>query len=179
MLDVLSAVTQFKEYENVSILLCDSKIANVHAILPALEEVSQRHGRLLIIADNVEGEALATLILNKMRGLNVVAVKAPGFGDNRKNNLQDIATLTGGQVVSEEMGLKLENFDPSWLGRWANLRPGKKKQTDHHSFCSANKVSISPDDTIILDGGGDSAKIKERCELINDAISRTTSSWGT
>jgi len=101
---------------------------------------------------------LATLILNKMRGLNVVAVKAPGFGDNRKNNLQDIATLTGGQVVSEEMGLKLENFDPSWLG-------------------SANKVSISSDDTIVLDGGGDSAKIKERCEQINDAISRTTSSW--
>lgn len=73
----------------------------------------------MIIADNVEGEALATLILNKMRGLPVVAVKAPGFGDNRKNNLQDIAILTGGTVISEEMGLKLENFEPSWFGRLA------------------------------------------------------------
>jgi len=150
--------TQKAEYEDVQILLCDHKISNVHSIIPVLEEISQNRGRLLIIADNVEGEALATLILNRMRGLQVVAVKAPGFGDNRKNNLQDMAILTGGQVVSEEMGLKLDNFDKSWLG-------------------SAKKVSISQDDTIILDGGGESKQIKERCEQISEAINRTTSSY--
>jgi len=123
-----------------------------------LEQSTQQHKKLVIIADNVEGEALATLILNKLRGLPVVAVKAPGFGDNRKNNLQDLAVLTGGTVVSDELGLKLENFDPSWLGK-------------------AKKVVISADDTIIMDGGGEEAKIKERCEQIKSTIENTTSSY--
>lgn len=150
--------TQKCEYEDAAFLLTDGKIANIHSLLPCLEEVSREHKKLVIIADNVEGEALATLIINKMRGLPVVAVKAPGFGDNRKNNLQDIAILTGGTVVSEEMGLKLENFERSWLG-------------------SAKKVIISSDDTIVMDGGGESDRIKERCEQITEAISRTTSSY--
>ncbi len=155
---VTDAKTQKCEYEDAAFLLTDGKISNIHTLLPALEEISREHKKLVIIADNVEGEALATLIINKMRGLPVVAVKAPGFGDNRKNNLQDIAVLTGGQVISEEMGLKLENFDKSWLG-------------------SAKKVVISSDDTIIMDGAGESSKIKERCEQIQEALARTTSSY--
>jgi len=155
---VTDAKTQKCEMENTYFLLTDGKISNINHLLPCLEEVSREHRNLVIIADNVEGDALAALIVNKIRGLPVVAVKAPGFGDNRKNNLQDIATLTGATVVSEELGLRLENFDVSWLG-------------------SAKKVSISSDDTIVMDGGGDSAKIKERCEMISEAIGRTTSSY--
>jgi chaperonin GroEL len=150
--------TQKCEYEDSVFLLTDGKISSIHSLLPCLEEVSRDHKKLVIIADNVEGEALATLIINKMRGLPVVAVKAPGFGDNRKNNLQDIAVLTGATVVSEEMGLKLDNFDRSWLG-------------------SAKKVVISSDDTIIMDGGGDSQAIKDRCEQITDALNSTTSTY--
>jgi chaperonin GroEL len=90
--------TQKCEMENPYILLVDKKISNIHELLPLLEQISQARAKLLIIAENVDGEALATLILNKLRGLNVVAVKAPGFGDNRKANLQDLAVLTGGQV---------------------------------------------------------------------------------
>lgn len=150
--------TQKCEYEDALFLLTDGKISSIHSLLPCLEEVSREHKKLVIISDNVEGEALATLIINKMRGLPVVAVKAPGFGDNRKNNLQDIAVLTGATVVSEEMGLKLENFERSWLG-------------------SSKKVIISSDDTIIMDGGGNSESIKERCEQITEALQRTTSSY--
>jgi chaperonin GroEL len=150
--------TQKCEYEDAVFLLTDGKIASIHSLLPCLEQVSREHKKLVIISDNVEGEALATLIINKMRGLPVVAVKAPGFGDNRKNNLQDIAILTGATVVSEEMGLKLENFEPNWLG-------------------SAKKVVISSDDTIIMDGGGESERIKDRCEQITESLQRTTSSY--
>jgi chaperonin GroEL len=150
--------TQKCEYEDALFLLTDGKVSSIHSLLPCLEEVSREHKKLVIISDNVEGEALATLIINKMRGLPVVAVKAPGFGDNRKNNLQDIAVLTGATVVSEEMGLKLENFDRSWLG-------------------SSKKVIVSSDDTIIMDGGGNSESIKERCEQITEALQRTTSSY--
>ena len=123
-----------------------------------LEECGKARKPLIIISENVEGDALAMLILNKMRGLQVAAVKAPGFGDNRKNNLQDIAILTGAQLVSEDLGLKLEKTDMSMLG-------------------TSKKVEISNDDTVILAGGGDPQAISERCELIRESISRETSEY--
>jgi len=141
------------DLENVHFLLVDGKVSNVHSIIPALEYVNGTRDKLVIIAENIDGEALTTLIINKVRGLQVVAVKAPGFGDNRKNNLQDIAILTGAQVVSEDLGFNLENFEKSWLG-------------------SAKKVSISQDDTIILEGGGDQRKIVERCEQIKAQVEK-------
>ena len=108
---------------------------------------------------DVESEALATLIYNKLRaGMKVVAVKAPGFGDNRKNNLQDIAVLTGATVVSEDLGMKLENIDLSMLG-------------------TAKTVTVSKDDTIILDGAGQKSEIEERCEQIRDGIEQTSSEY--
>jgi chaperonin GroEL len=150
--------TQKCELEDCYLLITDKKISNIHSILPLLETVSQKRARLLIIADGVEGDALATLIVNKLRGLQVCAIRAPGFGDNRKNYLQDIAILTGGQVISEEVGLKLENVDWSHLGH-------------------AKKVTVSADDTIILDGAGGKESIGERCELIQEAIKTTTSEY--
>jgi chaperonin GroEL len=150
--------TQKCEMENPYILLVDKKISSIHELLPILEQVSQSRSKLVIIAENVDGEALATLILNKLRGLNVVAVKAPGFGDNRKANLQDLAVLTGGQVVSEEVGLKLEEVTLQMLGR-------------------AKNVEISQDDTLLLDGAGETAAIQERCDSIKAAIEATKSEW--
>ena len=150
--------TQKCEMENPYILLVDKKISNIHELLPILEQISQARAKLVIIAENVDGEALATLILNKLRGLNVVAVKAPGFGDNRKANLQDLAVLTGGQVVSEEVGLKLEEVTLQMLGR-------------------AKNVEISQDDTLVLDGAGESSAIAERCDSIKSAIEATKSEY--
>ncbi|KAL6078153.1 chaperonin [Balamuthia mandrillaris] len=150
--------TQKCEYEDVSILLYDGKISSHIPIIPWLEEIVRNKSKLLVIADNVEGDALTTLTLNKLRGIPVVAVKAPGFGDNRKNNLQDIAVLTGGRVISEELGMKLEDVDKNVLGR-------------------AKKVEISADDTIIMDGYGDKKDISSRCDQITEALSRTTSNF--
>ena len=131
--------------EEPYILITDRKISNVQDILPALEKIVQQGKQLLLIAEDVEGEALATLVLNKLRGTFIcVAVKAPGFGDRRKAMLEDIAILTGGRVISEELGLELKNVELNMLGR-------------------ARQVKVSKEDTIIVDGYGDSEEIKKYC----------------
>ena len=134
--------------DNPYILITDKKISNIQEILPLLEELSSAGGKLVIIADDVESEALSTLILNKLRGvLNVVAVKAPGFGDKRKDMLQDIAILTGGEVITSDLGLELKDTTLANLGK-------------------AKQVKIAKENTIIVDGMGDKKAIEERVKLI-------------
>lgn len=141
------------------ILITDKKIANIQEILPLLEQMVQSGGKLVIIAEDVEGEALSTLIVNKLRGtFTCVAVKAPGFGDRRKEMLQDIAILTGGQVVSSELGFELKDTEIMMLGR-------------------ARQVKISKENTIIVGGAGDSAAIKNRIGQIRNQIETTTSEF--
>ena len=145
--------------DDAYILITDKKISNIQEILPLLEQIVQAGKKLLIIAEDVEGEALATIILNKLRGtFTCVCVKAPGFGDRRKEMLQDIAILTGGQVISSELGMELKEATVADLGR-------------------ARQVKVTKENTIIVDGAGDSAAIKDRIGQINSQIAVTTSDY--
>ena len=145
--------------DDAYILITDKKISNIQDILPLLEQVVQTGKKLVIIAEDIEGEALATLIVNKLRGtFTCVAVKAPGFGDRRKEMLEDIAVLTGGVVISEEKGLKLEQATIEMLG-------------------TADKVTVSKDNTTIVNGAGAKENIKERCEQIKAQIASTKSDY--
>ena len=145
--------------DDAYILITDKKISNIQEILPLLEQIVQSGKKLVIIAEDIEGEALTTLILNKLRGtFTCVGVKAPGFGDRRKEMLTDIATLTGGQVISSELGLELKDTTVDQLGR-------------------ARQVKIDKENTIIVDGAGDSEAIKSRVSQIRSQIETTTSDF--
>ncbi len=145
--------------DDAYILITDKKISNIQEILPLLEQIVQAGKKLLIIAEDVEGEALATIILNKLRGtFTCVCVKAPGFGDRRKEMLQDIAILTGGQVISSDLGMELKDANVAMLGR-------------------ARQVKVTKENTIIVDGAGDSSAIKDRIAQINNQIGITTSDY--
>lgn len=147
------------EIDDAYLLITDKKISSSQEILPILEQIVQSGKKLVIIADDIEGEALTTLIVNRLRGtFTVVGVKAPGFGDRRKEMLQDIAILTGGQLISEELGFELKDADMSMLGR-------------------AKKVTVQKENTIIVDGAGNSSDIQSRISQIRTAIENTTSDF--
>ena len=146
-------------YDNPLILITDKKISSIQEILPVIEPIAQQGQKLMIIAEDVEGDALAALVVNKLKGVfNCVAVKAPGFGDRRKAMLEDIAILTGGKVISSELGLEFKDVTPDMLGR-------------------AGQVKVDKDNTVIIDGAGDRDEIKARIQSIKAQIAETTSDY--
>ena len=146
-------------YDNPLILITDKKISSIQEILPVIEPIAQQGQKLMIIAEDVEGDALAALVVNKLKGVfNCVAIKAPGFGDRRKAMLEDIAILTGGKVISSELGLEFKDVTPDMLGR-------------------AGQIKVDKDNTVIIDGAGDRDEIKARIQSIKAQIAETTSDY--
>ncbi|KAM0005339.1 putative chaperonin Cpn60/TCP-1 family, groEL-like apical domain superfamily [Helianthus debilis subsp. tardiflorus] len=149
------------ELDDPLILIHEKKISSLNSIVKVLELALKNQRSLLIVAEDIESEALATLILNKLRaGIKVCAIKAPGFGESRKSNLQDLAILTGGEVITDELGMNLEKMSPDMLG-------------------TCKRVTISKDDTVFLDGAGDKKAIEERCEQLRSSIELSTSDYDT